>query len=188
MDKILNASYGMGDQREANRRPSDREAAAKIERERRQRMGGKENEQGQAYGGHATPNRMAKVEIRPGVFHHVPEYQGAKGGPGQGRGRPSSAPVHRRPGEAMNPKPYQVDTLALAPVLAKVEEQMREQLKKRSELHMPEKVLLLRAFGKALGKIHVDIGVTDKLMLENDTVQKGAFKAGERASHMGKIQ
>jgi len=192
------------------------------------------------------------VEIRPGVFHTV--EVAPKGGPRPGAGdpspararRPSSAPVRGRPsgGQGASPAgllPYQMDTVQMAPVVAKLEEQMREQLRRKAALHIKERTILLRAFAKALGKRDVELVVGDKvvpeqfaavwsdlgvpmtkeqvfavynkyghdakgrmpvlnfvealmygaprqLMLENDYVQKGAYKAGQPASHTGKIQ
>jgi hypothetical protein len=45
-------------------------------------------------------------------------------------------------------KPHEMDTLELAPVLAQIEEDMRSALRSRSAMHVPERVVLLRAIGK----------------------------------------
>lgn len=41
-----------------------------------------------------------------------------------------------------------MDTLELAPVLSKLEEDMRAALRKHSQMHVKEKTVLLRAIGK----------------------------------------
>lgn len=148
----------------------------------------------------------------------------------------------RSPGPPQTrPLPYQVDTAELAPQLAQVEEEIRRQIKLRAKIHVTERVVLLRAFGKVLGKKDVEIQPVDKItpeqlslvtsslgvalspqlsyaifnkigqdvrgrmpvlnfvdallygaprqiMLENDHVQQGAYKAGKPATHVGKIK
>ncbi|KAG1660540.1 hypothetical protein FOA52_003891 [Chlamydomonas sp. UWO 241] len=217
---------------------------------------------GRAQGGHegaqGNPNvEYARVEIRPGAFHMV-EVPKRGAGPGF---RPNSAPVGRTgspgagargspvptargspggPGVGRTTQQYNVAS-EVAPLLARIEEAMREQVKSRSALHVTERTVLLSTFGKVLGKRPPHITHTDKvtpsqfasvwqalgvglgqdqthalfnkhgadgrgnlgvlgfvdalvagapraLMIENDVVQRGAWKAGAPATHAGKIK
>ncbi|GAX81084.1 hypothetical protein CEUSTIGMA_g8518.t1 [Chlamydomonas eustigma] len=161
--------------------------------------------------------------------------------------RPLSAPAARgrlpaaAVSNAAGALPYQVDTTQLAPDVVRFEEVLRHALHQHAALHVKEKTVLMRAFGKVLGKKYVDIsqgdkvdtsqftqvcrelgvqlspqhayavfnkygqdargkmpvlnfvdalmyGATRQIMLENDYVQHGAFKAGAPATHTGKIK
>ena len=175
-----------------------------------------------------SANRANPTSINPSVMAPA-AYPIASILPPKSPGPPQSRPL-----------PYQVDTAELAPQLAMVEEEMRRQIKLRAKVHITERVVLLRAFGKVLGKKDVEIQLVDKvtpeqlsavwgslgvslspqlayavfnkigqdvkgrmpvlnfvdalllgaprqIMLENDNVQKGAYKAGKPGTHVGKI-
>jgi hypothetical protein len=83
---------------------------------------------------------------RPSSYYHS--------GAGGGVGASPAGGVNRgqqQEGVVRQLAPHELDTLELAPVLARLEEDMRGALRARSALHVPERVVLLRALGKVRG-------------------------------------
>lgn len=133
---------------------------------------------------------MLQVEIRPGILHDVQQHIPGKSKQQQqqaahpaaanaGPGRPSQhKPQQHQAGQVANlGKPYEHPTAELAPELAALEDKMRDALKHRAAVHVKERTVLLRAFGKVgrhrvCNKTELPAVVLEPMANEQDVVAK----------------
>jgi hypothetical protein len=97
-----------------------------------------------------SPGGQRVQSARPSTYYAQAGLGVASPGapPGRSGGGISSPYQQQQQQGRASLKPHELDTLELAPVLAQIEEDMRAALRSRSAMHVPERVVLLRAIGK----------------------------------------